>query len=332
MSNLFTKVVDSLTNGDPDGSHIRKRINAISAVNAFAAIRVSDSNEALILEIDTAALTGISEWPSTRGLEVCPEPLQPGAGGTSRLLLQLTEERFRDVFRSLGDDVCSVLTKAPDDTAGVREFHRRLVRWQSFLQKYGPDGLGPNLRCGLYGELFVLRKLMLPLLGAETAVSAWRGCKKANQDFQLPDRALEVKTTRSGIPDRISISNVQQLDDEGMAHMFLTVVQVHANETTGETLPEIIERLKDEMPDNIQDMLDSGLEEVGYLDSQSQLYSSERYQPIELFHHQVREGFPRLSRSQIPDGVKKVRYDISFDSCKPFRIDEQRVIELLTKG
>ena len=44
-----------------------------------------------------------------------------------------------------------------------------------------------------------------------------------------------------------------------------------------------------------------------------------------MLHHEVKDGFPRVLREQLPDGVKKVRYEISIDAARPFRIDEGRV-------
>lgn len=327
MSDLFSSVVDSLKTASIDARHVKKRIGEVSALDAFAAKRVADGLEALILEFDTTLLEGIVEWPRSRGFEVLAEPLESGRGGRTRLCLQLENKRYREVFRALCTDVCVVLAAASQGADAIHDFHSRLIRWQSFLQKHGLDGLSEKDRCGLFGELLVLRDVLLPRIKAATVLPAWRGCKMAHQDFQFLKCALEVKTTRAAIPDRISVSNVQQLDGEGMAHMFLTVVHVHENETAGETLPGIVESLRAALPDDGLDMLDQGLAEVGYNDVHRHLYSSTRYQPIDRLYFEVRDEFPRLTRDQISDGVKRVRYEISVDACKPFRTEEAAVLQ-----
>jgi len=328
VSDPYTPVVDSLTTDGVTGTHVQKRIGEISALDAYAAKRVADELEALIFEVATAAIERINEWPRSRGFEVL---LERGEEET-RVHLQLVEERYREVFRALCGDVCKVMIGASDEADAVRVFHQRLLRWQSFLQKHGPEGLSEHARCGLFGELLVLRDLLLPCMGAGVVLHAWRGCKKAHQDFQFPDRALEVKTTRASIPDRISISNVQQLDGEGMEHMFLTVVHVNENETVGETLLDVIDGLRDVLPDDNRDLLDAGLNEVGFSDAHRALYARSRFQLIDLLHFEVRAGFPRLARHQIPDGVKSVRYEITIDACRPFRTDQAAVLELLQDG
>ena len=332
MGDLYVSVVDSLTIESIDGRHVKKRIGEISALDAYAAKRVTDGLEALILEVETSALGKIVTWPSSRGFEMIPEPLESGPGGRTRLHLQLVRKRFREVFRALCSDVCEVMVGASIGPEAIHVFHRRLVRWQSFLQKHGPEGLSEQARCGLFGELLVFRDMLLPCIAAGTVLPAWRGCKKAHQDFQFVDCALEVKTTRAAIPDRISVSNVQQLDGKGMKHMFLTVVHVNENETAGETLPAMVDGLRTALPDDARDLLDQGLEEVGYTDAHRELYARPLYQDIDRKHFEVRDEFPMLTRGQIPDGVKRVRYEISIDACKPFRVDEAAVLELLKQG
>ena len=114
-----------------------------------------------------------------------------------------------------------------------------------------------------------------------------------------------------------------------MEHMLLTVVHVDENETAGETLPEIVDNLRSALADVPRDQFDFGLEEVGYSDAHRELYARTRYLCRELLHFDVREGFPRLTRDQIPDGVKSVRYELSIDACRPFQIDQEAVLRLL---
>ena len=126
-----------------------------------------------------------------------------------------------------------------------------------------------------------------------------------------PSLALEVKTTRATTPDKVHISNVQQLDEEGMDKMFLTVVWVHQNDTAGETLPEMVDCLMEFLPEPAIAMFSEGLMEVGYLEAHEELYAKDRYQLREFMHYQVQDGFPRMTRDQVPDGVKGVKYQIS---------------------
>ena len=98
------------------------------------------------------------------------------------------------------------------------------------------------------------------------------------------------------------------------------------------TLPEMVDSLRAALPDDARDMLDQGLEEMGYSDAHRKLYSRTRYQQLDLLHFEVRDGFPRLTRDQISEGVKSVRYDLSVDACKPFRTDEAALLKRITEN
>jgi len=332
VTDLYTGVVDSLTTDGIDGLFVKKRIPGIAALDVFAARSVSDGGEALILDVETVGLARMQEWPSSRGFEIRPEPLTAGSAGRTRLHILVTEPRYRDVFRSLCGDVCTILAPETDHADAIHALHARLVRWQSFLRKHGPEGLSEEARCGLFGELLILRELLLPTLGGAASLRAWRGCKKAHQDFQLPERAVEVKTTRATIPDRISISNVQQLDGEGIMHMVLALVHVHENESTGETLPGLIDSLRSELADDARDLLEQGLEEVGYSAIHHSLYDRTRYKHIRSRYFEVKSGFPRIEREGLTNGVKAVRYEISLDACLPYETDEASVTSVVSMG
>jgi hypothetical protein len=330
MGELFSRVLDTLRPEDRDGSHVRKRIPEVKALPVYAAKRVADGVEVLIIEVNTRALSGLPEWPRSKGFEVSPEPLTPGPQGRTRVLLQLLATRYRDVFRHFGDDLCKVMSGDNAEQPALQKFHRTLVHWQSFLQKH-PEGLGSEERLGLHGELLILRDLLLPVVPPVVAVKAWRGCKKAHQDFQFPKMALEVKTTRQTIPDSVSISNVQQLDDDDLDPLLLTVVHVHENAATGETLPDLVRTLHARLESEALDLLDSGLQEVGYIDidAHQELYSSTLYKFLTRDFFHVRDDFPRLTRNQIPDGVTGVRYRLSLAACRDFRVEEAAVVASL---
>ncbi len=315
------------------GPYQGKLISGITVVDVRAARRVSDGLEAMQLVASADSLAGIVKWPSSAGFQIDLSPVDPGSSHSMmQILLQLTEARYRDVFFALCEDVCSVLTTMKGEGEAVRALHSRLGRWQSFLRQNRPDGLSPESQVGLFGELYVLREHLLPRIHPMVVLPAWRGCKGANQDFQFADWALEVKTSRAPILEKVSISNVQQLDEDGVLSLVLTVVQVHSNETTGETLPEMISSLRSRLPDDVRDLLDEGLVEVGYLDVHEELYERTRYQVSDVIHHEVKDGFPRLLREDLPDGVKKVRYEVSLDAAQGFRVNEDSFHMIIEEG
>ena len=125
------------------------------------------------------------------------------------------------------------------------------------------------------------------------------------------------------------ISNVLQLDSGDASALFLAVVCVHENEATGCSLPSLIDQLRADLTASAVDLLNEGLIEVGYLDAQRPLYDRTLYHINEVIYFNVRDDFPRLLRGAVPDGVKALKYQISIDSCKPYRVEVDSVAHLI---
>ncbi len=325
MGQSFSSTVGDLELDDsPNHSdgYVVLRIGAIRFVDGFAAKRIEDGLEALLLKCDVTVLRGI-EWPKSEGFEVFSRAVDSRKKNETGIYLQLTDERYRELFLKLGDDICDVLIGSTGDKDSIAVLVARLFRWRKFLNLYKTKGLADNQRVGLFGELLVLRDFFMTYHDASEAVSAWRGCKKAEQDFQFPQNAMEVKATRATIPEKVSISNIQQLDNKNMNHLILTVVHLIESPVSGETLPELISSIRGMLPERIHGKFDEGLFEVGYLDSQAELYANSNYQVQSINYHKVKDGFPRLQISELPDGVKGVSYEISLDAARPFQVAEE---------
>ena len=109
------------------------------------------------------------------------------------------------------------------------------------------------------------------------------------------------------------------------------MVYVDQNESTGKSLPSIVAAIRDLIQEPALDLFNEGLTEVGYLDTHKNIYVKTLYHLKEIISFKVAEGFPRVRRSQILDGVKQVNYQISIDACRPFRV-EHGVVEEAVKN
>lgn len=322
MGDNFEEIVGSLTATTQEGLFVQKRDSRIRALSVFAARNISNSLEALLVQTKPALLATLEEWPKSEGFDVVLRPVKGKVGDATLVCLELTSPRYRDVFMSLAEDICKVVSVETDAQSALQKMHRRLYRWQEFLKRHREEGLSPEQRVGLFGELEILQEVFLKTLEPVHAIQGWRGCKKAHQDFQYQGFALEVKATRAVTPDRIHISNIQQLDEEGVDEMFLSLVWLHQNESSGRSLPAIIAEIRSTLSDPAETLFNEGLMEVGYLDIHQSIYEKELYQVRKITVFLVGEGFPRLTHSMIPDGIKGVKYQISIDACGPFLVEE----------
>lgn len=319
------------SHGDLNSGFVRLRIPTVTACGLYAAKNIDSGAPALVLEVATPSLPGDIDLPRSTGFEVSAVVISPGRRGRTRLILELLDSRYTDVFRSLCADLTDRLTAATDEPAAVRLLVSRLVRWQSFLRDHGPEGLSLQARRGLAGELGFLRDELLPRMG-EVGAECWMGWSGANHDFQLPASSIEVKTTVANTPHSFRVSNVGQLDDTSTPALHLCLTAINESENSGETLPEMIEAVRQLLDGTIREEFDDRLLQTGLLPAHFHLYLSPRYTIRWRHLYRVTEGFPRLLASSVPAGVEDVEYAVAVAACAPFATDLASTLDSITSS
>jgi hypothetical protein len=320
------------SDGLGDSGYVRLRVAEIDACATYIARNLTDGREALVVEVPTSALPRRPSYPESVGFSVTPEVLKPGREGTTRLILSLSDVRFRDVFRSLGEDVLRALTSIESPSDAIAELVDRLARWQAFLRKHGTAGLGRESRRGLFGELWLLDEKLLGWLGSSEALRAWVGWSGANQDFHFESAFLEVKTTGANTPHAFHVSNFRQLDPAQSVDLYLWLVVIQESETVGQSLPDLIDELRSAVPEQHGQAITDRLVDVGYLEEHRQIYRTPLYSVVQSQPFLVNEGFPRLTADSLPTGVEEVRYQIAVAACSPFARDECEVRHAIGGG
>jgi hypothetical protein len=311
------------------GGYVRLRIPEIAGCAFYAARRVHDGLEALIVEIRTDALPGDVELPQSKGFRVVPSVLEPGRAGRTRLVLELVDPRYSDVFRSLADDLVRRIALAPDDPAAVRVLVAQLSKWQAFLRVAGSEGLSVEAQRGLVGELTLLRDCLLDRFG-DAAVACWTGSAATNHDFQLPGGHLEVKSTVASTPHIFHVSNAGQLDSSSCGELFLCLTGLAESQTIGESLSEIAGSVRSRLGNVALADFDDKLLPLGIIPGDGRQYSAPRYGVRSRTLYQVRAGFPRLIPTALPAGVEDVSYTVVVAACEPFRVDLETGLDAIS--
>jgi hypothetical protein len=281
-----------------------------------------------MLQINLAEVSAAlaTDLPSARGLDVTMVRPENGQNGFM-LQLALREQRFDTVFDALINDVIEVVAHAQSESAAVAAFVSRLQHWQKFLEQVGPDGLSREAQQGLYGELWFMREHLIPLVGLYPALLAWAGPGGAHQDFLLQSCAVEVKTTGTKEPQQLIIQSERQLDDTGLAALFLLHLSIDAREGVGESLVTMIESLRELLKGDAAslELYEDRLLEAGFLQSQASHYERTGYNIRHAFLYQVRDPFPRIIGADLKPGVGAVRYSIAAAECRHFAVTEDEL-------
>ena len=319
-----TEIWQSLEDSAPGyaAGYVRRRVKPESVCGLFLAA-TKPSNQHM-LQIVTETYVPISiDLPSARGLEVVltsPENEQTG----STIQLVLKEQRFSTIFDTLIDDIIEVVAHAQTESAAVASFVSRLQHWQKFLEHAGPEGLSRETQQGLYGELWFLRERLMPLVGLYPALLAWVGPGGTHQDFLLQSCAIEVKTTGTKEPQRIVIQSERQLDDSGLAALFLFHLSVDVHEGLGESLLMMINALRHLLKADSAaiELFEDRLLEAGFLQSQASQYEKTGYKIRRTFLYRVKDTFPRIVAADLRPGVGAIRYSIAVSECRHFAVVE----------
>ena len=305
-----------------DGWYLR-RIYPHSNSDIFVALRQPGAVPALLVEVDASAVGMVGEYPSARGFELHPEPVIPGPRGRTRLCLVLADTRYRDVFEVLVNDVSERIALTPGEDEAVKTFIARLHVWQKFMRKHGFEGLTKEERIGLFGELLFLGTYLVDRVPAHDAVNAWKGPTRGNQDFDIGGRCVEVKSTTVIPPVTVNIASMTQLDETLVELLLLCHVSLVLDDREGESLPELVSRLRSTI--QIQDVsaldgFNAKLIEAGYLDSHSELYSDTRYRYRETRFFKVTDDFPRIAVRDLRGGISECSYTVLLTACAPYEV------------
>ena len=311
-----------------DGWHSR-RVFKDADCGIFVALRYPGAVPALLIEVDAVAVQVTEEYPAARGFELYPETVTPGPRGRTRLCLVLADASYRDVLEVLVNDVIEKIAYTLGQEEGIKTFIARLHIWQNFMRKHGVQGLTKEEQIGLFGELSFLVDHLVNWLSAHESVNAWKGPIEGKQDFDFGVCCVEVKSTTVVPPVSVKIANVTQLDETLVDLLLLCHTSLILDRREGESLPEIVDRLRTVLQDKDVSALDAfnaKLIEAGYLDLHQEVYADIRYKLRETTFYRIVEHFPRITANDIPVGIFECNYSVLLAACAPYKVDITDVI------
>ena len=194
--------------------------------------------------------------------------------------------------------------------------------WQSAWRPLRP-AMDKTVQVGLFGELLVLRSLMIPVLGP-AAVDQWSGPDSERHDFVGRRLHLEVKTTRRGRPEH-EISRLDQLRVPKGRQLLFVSVQLEQSVGGGETLATQLDATVDLL------RADAAALDAFMVKMVDMGWSEEMRNSGELLRFFVRgasvyavdNDFPRIPDDFAPpSGVVSVKYTIDLANLPELDFDE----------
>jgi hypothetical protein len=311
--------------------YLTRRILPDVNYDVYAAIEKPLNTRLLMLRVDSTFLDRKTVYPTSSSFVVNRIALPQDGEEYGTLQLVLTNNRYKDIFTTLVQDIVDYLAFISEEQAATAAFIVRLKRWQTFLEKNGLEGLSEIAQQGLYGELWFLRQIVLPNVTLFKGLQCWTGPKGTQQDFQFSRCAVEVKTTSTKQHQKLAIASERQLDDTGAGTIILLHLSLDIRTGQGETLLDMVSSVRLMVANDplAKEELENRLFEVGYLDLHASRYEQTGYTVREINYFKVEQDFPRIVEADLRNGVGDVRYTISVSECKRFSIDESNMLSLM---
>lgn len=252
--------------------------------------------------------------------------LRAGDQGQQHLILTLERQVDRDLFEGLCRTLASSLEHATDSASSLAVSLAHVRRWKNFLAGRSQHLSAEEVR-GLFAEIIFLLELVDRNISCSAAVEAWLGPERSHQDFIFGNTAVEIKSLSGRERSTVRISSEDQLESLNDA-LFLRIYRLSSltDATGARSLNEIITAVHARLDDaDAVETFDRKLVAYGYAPLPD--YDQSRFVVSEVRSYRIADGFPRLTRSQLPTGIASVAYDIRLETIEPFECEGAAIFE-----
>lgn len=293
----FEKLVDEIR-----GNH--KKIDVSSILRVFYGL--SDDGFPRLAFLSTSASPKLE---STRMLRVVQGQESPLFYWTCFDLLQPDAKKAFCAF-------CSNLTEAIegfiDENSAFLALKRRYAIWKMMFKNGPGNVISPEKMQGLYGELYFLKKCLLPNCTPGEAVHAWGGGDGNSKDFAIQNTWYEIKTVGANSTE-VKISSLTQLESENEGHLVIIKVErmseqfEKSDSCVGDLISSIISNIDDE---EVEEAFLTKLSNYG-LNSSCDCFL-DKFDVKSVKRYKVDRLFPRLTSVNVPyKEICRAEYSLS---------------------
>ena len=236
------------------------------------------------------------------------------------LVISLEKHVDQDLFSAMCHTLISVLREVKNPATALSVAMAQVKRWKAFMAGKKRGVLSAEEIRGLFGELTFLRQLLDHTSTEKDALTAWEGPESTQQDFIFGNTAIEVKTLSGRERNSVRISSEDQLDSLN-DRLFLKVFRLSEKPESDRaiSLNSLVKRISGSFSDHaVLELFYDKLAKAGYVELHE--YDNPRFIVSEERLYCVTDEFPKLIRSELPDGVSNVRYGIALERMKAFQV------------
>jgi hypothetical protein len=240
------------------------------------------------------------------------------------IALQLTDNGYHDLFDDLILSVLNRMKHLIDVESYAKEFIHTFYKWSEFFSDKKLTTLSEEALKGLIGELIVLQSFIeeADSYNVNDVLNSWKGPYDQKNDFVLNSKNIEVKTKDIASTD-IKISSEHQLEADFEKGLELSVISLQADPVSGFTLNDLVLKIRSSIIERLGDtsILFKALMQKGLTSKNLQEYDNSRFKAVDEIKYDCNaQGFPRLTKSNIPPGINGLKYNIRLATLSEFII------------
>jgi hypothetical protein len=231
------------------------------------------------------------------------------------LILEFTgNDIFFNQFLDLSCVIFNSIKEITVQQKSAEIFKEMILRWSVFFSNKKNDKLGEKEVMGLWGEIYVLKNLILEnKKEIHEILSCWTGPYGKDKDFKFSDIHIEVKTIQKD-GDNVEISSEFQLTPENDIPIDLRVIKVRQVDN-GFNLNQLIE-------DTVNLIIQKeGLVDVFYsaITQKVRLIDLNEYDDYcfavnnDQSYNASNSEFPKITDAELKQGISKVKYKINLN-------------------
>lgn len=280
------------------------------------------------LEIPADKTTNDTSFPVWRGVKIDLVTM-PEYSQQNQLYIELQQMPGTEsyIFEIVADDLRRGIETLPSPQGSTKRTLAILKKWKDFFSAGKLPILTGIKAQGLFGELLFLRELITN--AGPSAVNTWAGVNNETHDFYIGQNAVEIKTTATQAPYMAHINSEYQLDDHDVnGRLFLRMYAFRKDTNGGQRLPELINILRGLIKDDpsASRTFEDKIAKAGYLDVAEDYYQ-EGYTLRDTYSFEVKEGFPRIVKKNVPNGVYDLEYSVSVAQCMDYAIEANDLLK-----
>lgn len=310
---------------DPSSS-IHRKYTCANNVGIVYSVSVGARMRALGIPADKTLKN--MDFPIWKGVKI-ELVTMPDYSSDNQLYIQLQQMPGTEpyIFEIVADDLRRDIDTMPTEQGCTDRTIGTLKKWKDFFAAGKVPILTGSAAQGLYGELLFLQELINNM--GTMSVNFWSGINNETHDFYVGQNAVEVKTTSTQAPYMAHINSEYQLDDHDVnGKLYLRMYVLRKGSNGGQRLPEVVGVIREMLKDDYssKNIFDDKLVKAGYLDVAEEYYQ-EGYIIRDGYSFEVKDGFPRIVKENVPNGIYALEYSLSIAQCMDYAIETRDLFE-----